>query len=698
MTTPTAPKTEIGYAGLAAPGWGAWIAPEEEVAALRWPGSVGVYHKMRTDSQVDALLKGVTWPIRRRRYRLNPNGARDEVVEQIATDLAVPIRGAEDLPLRGRKRFSHDDHLRHALLALVYGHMFMEQSGVVDDDLNWRLRKLAPRMPHSISKIDVARDGGLVSITQHGNQTSIFNREGVPPIPVSQLVAYVWEREGANWTGRSMLRSVYRHWLVKDRMIRIDALKNERYGLGIPTGTAPPGAKDTAVYGELAQGIRAGERSGVGLPNGATLGVQGVTGALPDTLGTIRMHDEAMARAFLQAWQQLGTTQTGSRAVGETFMDFHMLALDTVIDWYLTITNEHVIEDQVDWNFGPDEAAPLLEVAPLAEDETEPLATADLVTLIDKGLLAVDDELEGYIRDRHGLPAAGDNPRPTVTLVPPVAARRDRPVAAASQTATTATVGHRAPNEVEAAAQTDFEEMQREWQTETEAVVAEWAAIREEQIAALVVSLTAAVEAGSPTALATVQAPVLGADVIEARMMTMLERGYAAAANEAALQGVVVSYGDVELLRPVVRSRAQATAVLLARSLSDSAVRNAVMRYGAELAADVVADAVAVHLRELSTAYLLDTLGGALTQAQNTGRRVAINETISNGGRPARVYASELLDGNTCANCAAVDGREYATMAEAEADYPTGGHAECLGGPRCRGTLVAVYDESPATT
>jgi hypothetical protein len=31
-----------------------------------------------------------------------------------------------------------------------------------------------------------------------------------------------------------MLRPLYKYWLLKDRMLRIDAIKNERFGAGIP--------------------------------------------------------------------------------------------------------------------------------------------------------------------------------------------------------------------------------------------------------------------------------------------------------------------------------------------------------------------------------------------------------------------------------------------------------------------------------
>lgn len=58
---------------------------------------------------------------------------------------------------------------------------------------------------------------------------------------------------------------------------------------------------------------------------------------------------------------------------------------------------------------------------------------------------------------------------------------------------------------------------------------------------------------------------------------------------------------------------------------------------------------------------------------------------------PARIWASELLDGNTCPVCAAVDGREYESLEAAREDYPLGGFARCDGGPRCRGTLIFEY-------
>jgi len=55
------------------------------------------------------------------------------------------------------------------------------------------------------------------------------------------------------------------------------------------------------------------------------------------------------------------------------------------------------------------------------------------------------------------------------------------------------------------------------------------------------------------------------------------------------------------------------------------------------------------------------------------------------------IYASELLDGNTCRACASVDGTKYEDMEEATSDYPAGYYQGCSGGARCRGSLLFLF-------
>lgn len=412
---------EMGYQSGSLTGWAAFAdEANEKNPDLVWPKSVEVYDRMRSeDSQVGSVLRAVTLPIRKARWVIDGTGCREEVVELVAADLGLPVKGQPpQAPIRSRGRFSWDEHLRLALLELVYGHSFFEQVYEFDGQRH-RLHKLAWRPPRTISNINVARDGGLVSIMQHGlaNPTAramlgSFGQE--IEIPVDRLVAYVNEREGANWLGRSLLRQAYKNWLLKDRMLRVQALTVERNGLGVPVYTAAPvpdGAegerldewrkseKDAGL--KLAKGFRAGEAAGASLPHGASLELKGVTGKLPDIDGPIRYHDEQIARAVLAHFLNLGT-ETGSWALGSTFANFFTDSLNAVAEHIADVTQQHVVEDLVDANWGTAEPAPRLVCEPIGERMP---ATAEAIkSLIEVGALTRDPALEAHLREQYGLP------------------------------------------------------------------------------------------------------------------------------------------------------------------------------------------------------------------------------------------------------------------------------------------------------
>jgi hypothetical protein len=114
---------------------------------------------------------------------------------------------------------------------------------------------------------------------------------------------------------------------------------------------------------------------------------------LPDVLASLRYDDEQMAAAFLAMFTKVGTTETGSRVRGGSLIDFFALAQEAVAKQYADVTNEHVIEDLVDVNYGIDEAAPLLKF-----ETDKRYSVADMKALIDAGALTTDPELEAYIR------------------------------------------------------------------------------------------------------------------------------------------------------------------------------------------------------------------------------------------------------------------------------------------------------------
>lgn len=431
-----APTSEKGYAtGNAL--W--WSAPdEEETPELRWPHNIEVYDRMRRqDAQVISVLRAVTLPIRRTTWRVDPNGARDEVAKLVADDLGLPLVGADGRTVpRTRDRFSWSDHLRLALLTLPFGHSYFEQVYRIDESGQARLRKLAWRPPKTISKIDVAPDGGLIAIEQLGKGAG----SNTARIGVERLTAYVNEREGGNWLGQSLLRPAYKYWLLKDRLLRVQAQTVDRNGMGVPIYEASeqpanldPGEhikraeKEIAAGLKLAQGLRSGDNAGASIPNKAKITLKGVEGDLPDADKPIRYYDEQIARAVLAHFLNLGT-ETGSWALGSTFADFFTLSLQATAEHIATTATQHIVEDLVDLNWGYTEAAPRIVFDEIGSRHP---ATAEAVrALIECGALTADDKLEGHLRTTYGLPEADPQTkreRPASSQPPTPAAPQQRP-------------------------------------------------------------------------------------------------------------------------------------------------------------------------------------------------------------------------------------------------------------------------------
>ncbi|NQE89969.1 DUF935 family protein [Nocardia terpenica] len=389
---------------------------------------------LRQDAQVASVHRAITLPVRRTSWRVDPNGARDEVAEFVAGDLHLPIVGADDesrQPTRRvRNSFSWADHVRLALLCLPYGHSFFEQIYQLDDHGYAHLAKLAPRLPRSISNLVVAPSGELVSIAQYAMGTMTGGFEAVvigaiagggATIPAKRIVPYINEREGGDWLGKSVLRAAYKNWRLKDRMLRVQAQTIERNGMGIPVYYAGPLDKqaDLDEGQRMANDYRAGDSSGAALPNGAKLRLQGVEGALPDADPVIRYHDEQIARALLAHFLNLGT-QTGSWALGSTFADFFVMSLQTEAQLIADTATAYVVEKLVDLNFGPDEPAPRIVFDEIGSRHD---ATAQaLALLIQAGAVFPDRRLEQAVRDMYGLPQkepGTPDPSPTQKNMPP---------------------------------------------------------------------------------------------------------------------------------------------------------------------------------------------------------------------------------------------------------------------------------------
>lgn len=429
------PTNELGAPGVFS--WSGWLETWEDTKELTFPLSLKVYDRIRrSDSQVTAMIAAADLPILGTRWSLDGDGCDPRVVQAAAAEFGLDLPTRE---VRRRRRRGTGivwrDVIRHALLCRPFGFMPFEQvygvgppgpgqEGTGLPATMYHVAKLAPRMPRSITGIDVAPDGGLIGVRQMvpvaTGPGASTGRAGSHVAPVrleerllerDRLVMFVNDREGGDWTGRSILRATYGHWLIKVALMKLGPMIAERNGMGVPVVYYGDGT-DRAEALEYAKGFRAGDEAGAALPEGKMRAeLLGVTGSLRDELPLLKYHDEAIGRSALAMFLNLGH-DNGARSLGETFVDYFLKAETATLGHLEDTLTEYVVRDWVEANYGADEPYPVVKADELAADQA-PTAEA-LGALVAGGILSADAGLEDEIRRRYRLPALPeDHPRRT---------------------------------------------------------------------------------------------------------------------------------------------------------------------------------------------------------------------------------------------------------------------------------------------
>lgn len=386
-------------------------ATDEDNGVLKFPQSAKTYGKMmREDPKVRSVFRAVSLPIRRANWQLQGNGAAPEVVAHVAGDLRLRVKGEDpNTPVSSRRgRVSWEKHLEQALYALPYGCMFFEQVYAPGDDGREHLVKLAPRWPGTVEKINVAADGGLESIEQRAyKQHEDWKHEKVV-IPVDRVVAYAFDDVGSQWTGTSIFRPAYKHWKLKDELLRREVSIIDRNGMGVPTVTVSEYSqtpeKDLDFAIELAKQVRGGAVGGAGLPAGMSLEFKGVSGQLVSARPAIEYHDNQIAIAVLANFLNL-EGKGGSYALADTQSDFFNQSEQTVADWVADVANQHIVEDLVRVAF-PDYEGPVPRIVFDAIGSRKELSAQDLTSMVNGKVIFMDPPTEEYVRDRFDLPAS----------------------------------------------------------------------------------------------------------------------------------------------------------------------------------------------------------------------------------------------------------------------------------------------------
>lgn len=405
--------------------------------------AVEIYERMRrSDAEVNMTLRAIKTPIQQAQWKITPSANDPEMGEEIAEFVRRIMFSGE--------YFSWKNALYEALLMLDFGYSI--------EEIVWQR---VPKPDH-LSSFRSSRNakaassdkvvGGTVEVPfKLGNDIIIL--AGLPlrhprtiyywkglsekesnyelhtvtqyikqlgrwiDIPVDRLCIFTNNPEGQNYEGRSLLRTSYKHWLIKENLEKIDAIGHEREAVGIPhvhiedVSLIQDLDKTIADYETLLSNLQAQERNYVITMPGATFEVIQTQRQNRGIIDSINYHGRMIGVNMIGQFLELGGSRSGSgsRATAAEQRGPFDLSLLSIADEVGSKYQQRIIRPLVEYNYGPRPGYPVLEATGILDENMQELAVV-LKNLTDAGLIIPDKDLEDWLRGTLKLPPAGRTP------------------------------------------------------------------------------------------------------------------------------------------------------------------------------------------------------------------------------------------------------------------------------------------------
>lgn len=298
-----------------------------------WTGTTKytTIQKMRRSSpQIEGLLNALKDPIRTAIWKIKSNGATDEIVKFIHDNFFVVN--------------NFGNTLEDALLHLDYGYIPFEKEYIADMGKYWL--KLHSRLPFSIVYWDYDYQKGIV------NKCLQITTAGSAEIPFEKLFIITNKKEGLSPEGTSILRPLYKNFILSQEVEVGSAdglLKNI---MGIPVVTIPDQVtpEDEEEIDTFMQHLNSSPNTYMKEKGDVKFRLQGVEGSLPDPEPFLDRMDNGMNNSQNAGMLSLSTTNRGSRAVGTTLAQPFYNRVAAIAKKIADSYNE-LIKEMVDLNF-----------------------------------------------------------------------------------------------------------------------------------------------------------------------------------------------------------------------------------------------------------------------------------------------------------------------------------------------------------
>lgn len=632
------------------------------------------YDKMRKgDGTVAAVLAACTLPIRGATWTVEPaseDKADVEIAEFVSDNLF-------------NMTLTWDDFLRQALLMLSFGYYPFEKVWEVRDDNRIWLRKLAPRLPRTITKWLLDEEGGLAGIEQMAWKAEEMQ---TVQIDVAKLLVFVLNKEGSNFQGISLLRPAYKHWWYKDKLYRIDAIAAERHGTGVPVGEVKADDVSAAelVKAEAALMALHTHQKAYLLEPSHRIGfrIEDMKGgALKNVIASAEHHDIQITRSVLAEFLNLGATTQGSWALARDKSSFFIMSLRAIAHLAATTIDLYLIRQLVDYNFSGVKDYPTLAYSNLETRLVKDISQA-VSQLMDAGALTPNRETEEALRRDLDLPELPEEEAPTTAPAKP----KTGPVEPEEGEETDLDLSDL--SEVERLA--DFADMERTLDKGRDRLAEVMLALQERQIAKLVDVILPLIKKQNTDRLAEIDVPYKRelAQPSMAILRDLFKAGRLAIRGELGRQGLKLAEPmpgqDVANINGYIAARVGQTSRTMAARLHNAASYTAL---GQIRTGQVDEGLLAGALRKLSPGVVKRAAADLANEAFGLGRgHEASKQPIEKA-----VY-SAIMDKGTCEACASVDRQEFDVGSQDFAAHEPP-YQQCAGHGMCRCIYIYLLAE-----
>jgi len=675
--------------------YGGWpIEKDFTPPALQSTDRVKTFDKMRlTDPMIKASLLMVSLPIRSAKWDILPASEESKDIE-----ISDYIRAN----LFESQIFSWNDFLRSVLLYLPFGfYPFAKRYRIEEGKLI--LEELEPRLPETIQKWHRSKENGdLERIEQF--TLGYDDRWQIFLIPRERLVYFCNDREGDDWRGESILRSAYGAWWRKDVLLRLDAIRHERFSVPTPKYELREGFQegDYDRAKEILENYRSHEKGYlIQMPGDKIDFLTLSSTAMPDIQASIDREDRYILFNVLGQFMNLGNTETGSRSVGEVHSDLFYGSLQFVANDIATTLEKDLIRELVDVNFGEQKSYPKISVTKLQKPNIALVLDA-ISKLIPIGVLTTDENIEKTIRDLMDLPEKTEEEQGKKPNI------KTEPVESEDLEMIDCKCGvkhlqdegqsgfRREMTDVEKSIKLD--DISKKLEKQDSEIVSFAVRYKNEMSKELVrkgiglLSRKLSFDQFSEQ-LSSITVPMTGKmeNELAKELKTIFEWGRQDVRRE--LKGIKAQSPT----DPVTAELGEAIKVVKPRA-----------RWIVEELASLLKLEFSKEMQRQRERGIIDssTLFQKLTQLVAADTKMLIKETINTLygiGRTTeaeqrkdeigKVIRSELMDSNTCKNCEKIDGMEYMMNNPEAVDMLGGPYLKCEGGDQCRGINIFIGKE-----